>query len=119
MAELVTHAGDLVVRLTPLERLGALRGDVRVPLVAVRSVSVAARPWEALRGIRAPGTGFPGLTMLGTCRGRFGKDFAAVYRKSTAVLIELRDHEFERLLVCTRTPEGDAASISSMVASAA
>lgn len=36
MAELVTQAGDLVVRLTPLEKVGALRGDVRVPLVAIR-----------------------------------------------------------------------------------
>ncbi|MGH3780655.1 MAG: hypothetical protein ACRDRO_08515 [Pseudonocardiaceae bacterium] len=76
-----SRAGDLVLRLTPWEKVGALHGDLRVPLRAVRMVSVVAEPWNALRGIRAPGTGWPGWIMLGTTWGKFGKDFAAVYRR--------------------------------------
>lgn len=56
---------------------------------------------------------------MGTCRGRFGKDFAAVYGKSPAVLVELQDHEFQRLLLCTRDPEGDASAIRNTAAAAA
>lgn len=119
MAELVTRAGELVVRLSPVEKAGGFHGDIRVPFPAVRRVSVVHDPWSTVRGLRAPGTGIRGLIMLGTCRGRFGKDFAAVYGKSPAVLLELRDHEFRRLLLCTRDPEGDASSIRNTVTTAA
>lgn len=64
-------------------------------------------PWESVRGIRAPGTGWPGLIMLDTTRGRFGKDFAAVYRQRPAVLVELDGQKFQHLLVCTADPARD------------
>jgi hypothetical protein len=54
-----SELGELVVQLTFWEKIGALHGDLRVPLSAVRAVSVVAEPWKALRGIRAPGTGCP------------------------------------------------------------
>ena len=40
MAELIVEGPELVVRLSWLERLAALRGYVRVPLRAVRSARV-------------------------------------------------------------------------------
>ena len=112
MATLATsQAGELVLRLTPWEKVGALHGDLRVPLSVVRAVSVVAEPWNALRGIRAPGTGWPGWIMLGTTRGKFGKDFAAVYRRRPAVLVELNGQDFQRLLVCTADPQRDAEAL--------
>ena len=90
MAELDIDQADLVVHLSPLERLGSMHGDVRVPRSAVREVRVAARPFAELRGLRAPGTGFPGVIALGTWRRRRGrKDFAAIYRGRDAVVVEL------------------------------
>jgi hypothetical protein len=103
--------GELVVQLTPWEKVGALHGDLRVPLSAVRAVSVVGEPWKALRGIRAPGTGWPSWIMLGTARGKFGKDFAAVYRRRPAILVELTNHEFQRLLLCTADPQRDAEAL--------
>ena len=81
MAALVVEGNELEVRLSRLEQVGAVSGGLRFPLTAVRSVSVTDRPWSTVRGIRAPGTGFPGLIMLGTTRGSYGKDFCAVCRK--------------------------------------
>jgi hypothetical protein len=69
MAELQVDGGDLLVRLSPLEKLGALRGDVRVPLAAVCDIRWVDNLWPELRGVRAPGTGFPGVIALGTRRG--------------------------------------------------
>ena len=64
MAKLIVDGPDLVVRLSWLEKLGALHRDVRVPLRFVRSVAAEPRPWYALRGVRLIGTGFPGATGL-------------------------------------------------------
>ena len=64
MAKLIVDGPDLVVHMSSLEKLGALRGDVRVPLRTVQSAEVEPHPWGALRGIRV-GTGIPGVIALG------------------------------------------------------
>lgn len=111
MAEVVVDDGDVVVRLSPLEKLGAFRGDVRVPVSSIEGIRVVDDPWGALRGIRAPGTGLPGVIALGTRRGRFGKDFAAVYGKRPGVVIELRGGPFSRLVVSSDSPRRLAATL--------
>jgi hypothetical protein len=99
MARAGREGDELAVRLNDLEKAGALRGDVRVPMSSVRSVTVSTTPFRDLRGIRAPGTGLPGVIALGTWRYRGGKDFAALYRGGPALVIELDGAEYRRLLV--------------------
>jgi hypothetical protein len=99
VAEIVVRDGELVVQLSRLEKLGTLHADVRVPLSQVVWARAVEHPWSALRGMRLPGTGIPGVIMLGTKRGRFGADFAAVYKDRPAVAVELRDAAFQRLTV--------------------
>jgi hypothetical protein len=104
MARLLVDGDTLMVRLSLLERLGALRGDVRVPLRAVRGIRVSDRPWEELRGVRAAGTGLPRVIALGT-RGRRGtREFAAVYRCMPGVVVELDGAALARLVVSTADP---------------
>jgi hypothetical protein len=107
--------GDHVeVRLSPLEHLGAFRfRPVRAPLSSVRAVHTSPAAWSVLRGLRAPGTGWPGVIALGTRRGSFGKDFAAVYRDRPAVVLELDDTEFSRLVLCVADPDAAAAAVES------
>jgi hypothetical protein len=90
------------------EQAAAFRGDLSLPLAAVRTVSVEPEPWSALRGIRAPGTGFPGLIAYGTRRLTGERpDFAAILRRRPAVRVELDPPSaFGRLLVTV--PEPDA-----------
>jgi hypothetical protein len=99
MAMLSRIGDELVVTLNDLEKMGAMRGDVRVPVFAVRSVRVSTNPFRELQGMRAPGTGIPGVIALGTWRSKSAKDFAAVYRGGPAVVVELQDAEFRRLIV--------------------
>ncbi len=101
MAELNIEGDELVVHLSGWERLAAFRGDVRVPLAAVRAAEAEERPWQALRGIRAPGTGFPGVIAYGVRRITGDRvDFAAVLSKRPAVRVELAPPSpFARLLV--------------------
>lgn len=107
----VEHAG-ITVRLGPLEKFGALHGDIRIPRSAVRSARVAEDPWAEVRGMRMPGTGLPGVIMLGTTRGSFGKDFCAVYRRRPALVVELGGPGFRRLVLCTSDPRRDRDALS-------
>ena len=114
MARLIVEGPDLVVGLSSIEKLGALRGNVRVPLSTVRSAEVEPDPWAALRGIRAPGTGIPGVIALGTRRFPGGKDFTAVTGSRPAVRVDLSEESpFSRLVVTVTDPESTLAAIRS------
>jgi hypothetical protein len=112
MATLALSDGDLVVRLSPLEKLGAFRFDeVRAPVSSISDARPVDDPWSELRGIRSPGTGLPGVIALGTRRGSFGKDFAAVYGKRPGVVIELDGADWGRIVLTTDDPAGTLRSI--------
>ena len=112
MARLDVTGDELILHLSGLERLGGfVRGDARIPLTAVRGARAVADPWKELRGMRSPGTGWPGLIALGTRRFGGGKDFAAVYGKGPGVVVDLVGVDFARLVVSTRDAEPIAAEI--------
>jgi hypothetical protein len=112
MAKLIVDGPDLVVGLSWLERLGALHRDVRVPLRAVRSAQAEPHPWQAVRGVRAAGTGIPGVAVLGTRYFKNGRDFVALVTGRPAIRVELGDEApYEQLLVSVRDPEATLAEI--------
>jgi GTP-binding protein Era len=113
MALLRRIGDEIVVTLNDLEKTGALRGDVHVPFSAVRSVRVSTSPFVDLQGMRAPGTGIPGVIALGTWRSKGAKDFVAVYRGGPAVVVELEGAEFRRLVVSAH----DAVAVAELLRS--
>jgi hypothetical protein len=119
MAELVVNGDELQVRLSGWERAAAFHGDVAVPLSAVRAVSLEPQPWRALRGIRAPGTGWPGVIAYGVRRMTGERpDFAAILRGRGVVRIELDPPaEFARLLISVADAEAEVAGLRSFVPS--
>jgi hypothetical protein len=110
---LIIEGNELVVHLSGWERLAAFRGDVRVPLSCVQAVVVEEHPWQALRGIRAPGTGIPRVIAYGVRRGTGDRiDFAAVLSKRPAVQVALAPPApFARLLVSVSDAEEASARI--------
>ena len=61
MAKLIIDGPDLVVGLSWLEKLGAFRGNVRVPLHAVRAAQADRTPGPRCAASSSPGTGIPGV----------------------------------------------------------
>lgn len=112
MTEVVLDGEDLVVKLSRHEKLLCMHKDVRVPLSAVTSARVVSDGWSQVRGIRAPGTGIPGMVMMGTLRGDFGKDFAVIRGHRPALVVDLHGQEFTRLTLCVGNPEASRKLVS-------
>ncbi|WP_369394445.1 hypothetical protein AB5J72_48155 [Streptomyces sp. CG1] len=112
MAHVLVMDDQVVIRLAWWEKAAARRGDVRVPLAAVRRVTVEPNWWRALRGLHESGLRIPGVLCIGTRRHQAGKDFAAVRPRRPVVCIELRPSApFSFLAVSVReTVEAEAAA---------
>jgi hypothetical protein len=63
-------------------------------------------PMSRARGLRAPGTGVPGLVAYGTYRGCGWKDFLAMRRGQRAIRLSLTGHEFASIVLGVKDPEG-------------
>lgn len=113
MAKVELTNGDVVVRLTTAEKLGALRGGLRFPKSSVERVEVFEKGLRATRGIRAPGLALPGRIKAGTWRSRrHGREFVAVTKGRPAVRLHLADQPFASVLVSADDPAELAASLS-------
>lgn len=102
MASLRVHPDRLEVQLTRAEKILALRrDDLLVAREGIRSVTITDDPWIWIRGIRAPGAAVPLTLAVGTWKFHGGKDFLVIKAKRQAVVIDLEDEEFSRIIVST------------------
>ncbi len=100
MAHLTVGDGQLEVELSRWEKVGSLRrSNVSVPLSSVVSVTRLDNARDGIRGMRAPGTGLPGVIALGTWRTRRTVDFVAVSGSEPGYQIELQGESFDRLVI--------------------
>lgn len=98
---LLSQNGTLTYKLSALETIGAFSFSPTASVENILDVKIVDNPWttEVLRGIRAPGTGFPYLIMLGTMRHRKGKDFCVVYKRRPVIVLELKNEKFKRWVI--------------------
>lgn len=111
MATFEINGADLRLRLRWLEKLEGAHGDVSVPLSCVAEVRTVESGWGELRGIRAPGTGIPEVVAVGTRRGDFGTDFVAIHGHAPAVVVDLAEAPYGRLVATVDDAEAIAAMI--------
>jgi hypothetical protein len=109
--------GQLALRLSWPERLLALRGEALVSLANVRSVEVTDDLVGAVRGLRAPGTGIPGLVAVGTFRGRGWRDLVIAAGRGPGVVVTLApEANWRRLLVRDRDARATASRLQAAIA---
>ena len=118
MADLIVDDKNLVVHLTPGEKVWGLHGDIRVRLSAIVSVAPDPKPWLGLRGWRMTGISFPGHAALGTRRHGDGHDFCVLHRDRPAVQVNVATGRFSRFVISVQ--EGrDAQAEAARIAAAA
>lgn len=99
----------LKVEVLGWDKLWAFKSRLEFPLEHM----VGARRWEKeeanrwWRGFRAPGTNLPGVIVAGTYHLKGEHIFYAVHDFSRAIVVELKDEWYARLVV--EVPEPDAA----------
>jgi hypothetical protein len=89
----------LIVRPRGLNRVWALKGEVRVPLSRVSAVRTDVARRHVPSGFRVPGTYVPGVIQAGTYRKGGEKSFWLVGRTSTVTVIECPGTGFDRIVL--------------------
>ena len=103
MASLSVHPDRLEIHLSRAEKtLSRRRDNIVVQRENIRSVIITEDPWIWLRGIRSPGSFVPLVVAAGTWTFHGGKDFIAIKRQRQAVVIDLADEEFSRVILTSQ-----------------
>lgn len=106
----------LIVRLSILEKLCCVRGNLRIPLTKVRGATEDSGFNSEPLGLRIPGTHIPGFLKAGT----FVKngEWQFVYLKPTLqpLVIELADTRYARVAIGTPNARAVASRINAAIA---
>ncbi|GJF27316.1 hypothetical protein [Kitasatospora sp. NBC_01539] len=111
MAQLSVVGDRLVVEVEGLDRLWALRSRLEIPLAHVRGATADPGIVRESKGIRVGGTHVPGVITAGTFRSGGEWIFWDVKDPAGAVVIELADERYRRLVVEVADPRAAVALV--------
>lgn len=106
---------ELIVNLSGWEALAAFQGTIRIPLAHVRGATEDEGFRGGELGLRAPGTGIPGMLSAGTYYKSGDSQFAFITRGTHPVVIELKHEKWDRLVLGVDDPRQAAAEINAAV----
>jgi hypothetical protein len=104
MAHVGIDGDNLIVQIEGLDRLWALKSRLTIPLANVRGATADPGIAKDPKGIRAPGAYVPGVVTAGTFHIHGERVFWDVHDAAKAVVIELADERYTRLVVEVADP---------------
>ncbi|MEU9400434.1 hypothetical protein [Streptomyces sp. NPDC048242] len=99
MARITVEGSTLVVEMEGLDKLWALKSRLDIPLANVRGATADPGIVKEPKGFRAPGSHFPGLLVAGSFHTKGEWVFWDVKDGARAVVVELADERYARLVV--------------------
>lgn len=99
MATISIDGGNLNIDVEGMDRLWALKSRLTIPIAHVRGVSGDPEITRRPRGWRGPGAYVPGVIAAGTFHKDGKKVFWDVHDNDKAVVIELEDEDYQRLVI--------------------
>ncbi|MFM9613541.1 hypothetical protein DF268_28445 [Streptomyces sp. V2] len=111
MARIRIDGDHLVVVIEGLDKLWAFKGSLTIPLANVRGATADPGISTDPKGIRAPGSHVPGVITAGTFHQDGEKIFWDVKDASKAVVIELADERYTRLVLQVDDPRATVALV--------
>jgi len=111
MAQVVVQGDELLIHVEGWDRIWSLRSLLTIPLAHVRGATEDPGAFRDRRGVRTLGTELPGVIVAGTFRQNGDRVFWDVRRSERAVVIELDDERFTRLIIGVNDPRATVEAI--------
>jgi hypothetical protein len=108
MAQINIEGDTLVVNVEGMDKLWAFKSRLEIPLSNVRGATLDPGIVTGFKGIRTMGTNFPGVIVAGTFRTEGERVFWDVRDPTKALVIELTDETYARLIVQVDNPRETA-----------
>ena len=110
MAQILLQDAGITVELSFWEKVGALHGDLFIPVTSLRGALPAEKGWQRTLGARIPGTFVPGLAIYGTYRWK-NRDFVAWKRGQQVLQLNLSGRPYTHVFVGVE----DAAALADQI----
>jgi hypothetical protein len=104
MAKISIDGDNLIVEIEGLDKLWALKSQLVIPLANVRGATADPGIIKEPKGLRAPGAHIPGFITAGTFHIDGEQVFWDVHDPTKAVVVELADDRYARLIVEVADP---------------
>src|SRR5882757_9868106 len=104
MAKVSIDGDSLIVEIEGLDKLWALKSRLVIPLGNIRGATSDPGIIKDPKGFRSPGTRLPGVITAGTFHIDGERVFWDVHDPANAVIIELADERYTRLVVQVPDP---------------
>jgi len=113
VANLVINDDTVTVQMSSMEKAEALHRDLTVPRSAITAVRVVSDGLNEVHGLKMPGSGIPGVIMVGTWISRDGNTFAVCHGSGPAIVINLTGQNYDRIVMTADNPEELTTKLSS------
>jgi hypothetical protein len=104
MNKLTISKTAVQIEITGWDKIWSFKGSLTIPKACISSVrkydGSLRPPW-----CRAPGTAIPGVIIAGTYYGRGRKEFWSTHFRGDALVFDLKDSEYTRIVVDVDNPE--------------
>ena len=116
MARVTVDGESMNVEIEGLDKFWALKSHLVIPLGNVRGATADPGVAKDPKGIRAPGTSVPGFITAGTFYVDGERVFWDVHDPAKAVVVELADQRYVRLIVEVDDPAATVELIERAIA---
>ena len=117
MPRIEITAKELIVHLTAAEKIFGLRGNLHIPATSIRGASALDKKFWLKLGVRAPGTGLPGVIVAGTYRWRGDKVYAFWTKGQQPLQITLDGKQYNRIIIGVENAQELADTINDAIVS--
>lgn len=104
MAKISIDGSDLTIAVEGLDRLWTFKSRLTIPMAHVRGATADPTIAGDPKGWRGPGTHLPGVVVAGTFHQDGQRVFWDIHDKGKAVVIELADDTYQRLVIQVEDP---------------
>jgi hypothetical protein len=116
MAQVSIDGSNLIIDVQGLDKIWSLKSQLVIPLAHVRGATADPSITGERKGWRGPGTELPGVIVAGTFHQEGKKVFWDVHKKEKAVVIELEDETYQRLVIEVDDPRATVELVERAVA---